>query len=116
SRDWSSDVCSSDLQAAQQIDNLGLDRDIECRDRLVADDEIRIERQRPGDADSLALATGKLVWITSAMGRIEPDDLEQFGHPAAAPDRIAAPMFFERFGNAGADRHARVECCIGILE
>ncbi len=40
----------------QQVEYLRLDRDVEGRDSFVADDELRIEGQRAGDADALALA------------------------------------------------------------
>ena len=44
-------------QLHQQIENLGLDRHVERADRLVADDELGLNRERAGDADALALAT-----------------------------------------------------------
>src|SRR3546814_9902365 len=59
--DWSSDVCSSDL--LEQGENLRLHRDIQCRNGLVGDEDFRIERQGPGDADALALAAGKFMRI-----------------------------------------------------
>ena len=51
------------LQVAQQVDDLRLHRDVERRDRLVADDQARVERQRAGDADALALAAGEFVRV-----------------------------------------------------
>ncbi len=47
------------LQVLEQVESLRLHRDIEGRDRLVGDDEARIERERAGDADALALAAEK---------------------------------------------------------
>jgi hypothetical protein len=44
------------LQALEQVDDLALDRDVERGDRLVADDEGRLERERARDADTLALS------------------------------------------------------------
>jgi hypothetical protein len=49
------------LQIVQKVDHLRLDRDVECGDRLVADDQARVERERAGDADALALAAGEFV-------------------------------------------------------
>ncbi len=43
------------LQVLQQVDDLRLDRDVERRDRLVADDQFGLRRECPGDADALAL-------------------------------------------------------------
>ena len=51
------------LQILQQVDDLRLDRHVEGRNRLVADDQLGISRKRPGDADALALAAGELVRI-----------------------------------------------------
>ena len=44
-------------QVQEQVQDLRLDGDVERRDRLVADDELRTQRQSPGDADALALTT-----------------------------------------------------------
>ena len=48
----------------EQVHDLGLDRDVEGRDRLVEHDELRFENERPGDRDPLPLATGELVRVT----------------------------------------------------
>ena len=47
------------LNIDKQIENLCLNGHIQCRDRLITDDKLRIERQCAGDADTLA-AAGKL--------------------------------------------------------
>ena len=44
------------LQVAQQVQHLRLDRHVERRDRLVGDDELRLDGQRPRNADARALA------------------------------------------------------------
>ena len=49
------------LQALQQVDDLRLHRDVERRDRLVADDQRGLDRERAGDRDALALAARELV-------------------------------------------------------
>jgi hypothetical protein len=51
------------LKPHQQVDDLRLDRHVEGRDRLVADDQARIEDDRPRDADALALAAGEFVRV-----------------------------------------------------
>ena len=51
------------LQIHQQIDDLRLNRHIQRGHRFVADDQLRIERQRARDADALALAAGEFVRI-----------------------------------------------------
>ena len=42
--------------ACQQIQHLRLHRDIERRHRFIGDQHVGLERQRPGNADPLALA------------------------------------------------------------
>ena len=51
------------LQVPHQVEDLGLDRNVERRDRLVGDDELRVERERAREADPLALPAGELVRI-----------------------------------------------------
>src|SRR3981081_1238285 len=43
------------LQILQEIDDLGLDRYIQCRHRLIADNEFGFDRERARDTDALAL-------------------------------------------------------------
>ena len=43
------------LQILEQVDDLRLDRHVERRDRLVADDQLRLDREGAGDADPLTL-------------------------------------------------------------
>src|SRR5262249_9736424 len=50
------------LQILQEIDYLRLDRHVECRDGLVANDELGLRSQRAGDANALALTAGEFVW------------------------------------------------------
>ena len=58
------------LELVEQRDHLRLDRDVERGDRLVGDDQLGLERQRPGDGDALALAAGELVRVAlGVLGR-----------------------------------------------
>ena len=58
------------LEVLQEVDDLGPDRDVQGGDRLVGDDELRLQGQRPGDADPLALAAAEGVGIAAAgVGR-----------------------------------------------
>ena len=76
------------LQVDQQIDHLRLDRDVERRDRLIADDQARAERERTRDAYALALAAGELVRIVLHLVRPQADLAEQLGD--AGPLVVAA--------------------------
>ena len=56
------------LELLEQVEDLRLDRHVERRDRLVADDQVRLEDQRPGDADALALAAARTRAGSAARG------------------------------------------------
>ncbi len=49
------------LQLQQQINQLSLDQDIQGRNRLIQNEELRIHSQGPGQRDPLALAAGELM-------------------------------------------------------
>jgi len=49
------------LQIHQEIDDLGLDRDVERRDRLVADDQLRAQGESAGDSDLILTSAGVSV-------------------------------------------------------
>ena len=57
------------LQVLEQVDDAGLDRHVERGHRLVEHDAARVERERAGDADALALAAGELVRDTGSRAR-----------------------------------------------
>ena len=61
------------LQIAQQIEDLGADRDVERGDRFVANDEFRLDRQCPGNGNPLALAAGEFMRIAARGARVEPN-------------------------------------------
>ena len=72
------------LELLHEIDDLRLNRDVERGYGLVADDQLGVQRERPGEADPLALAAGELVWVArSGVGR-KADDLEEL--PDSRPD------------------------------
>ena len=48
-------------QVHQHLQDLRADRDVEHRDRLVADQRVGVEHERRGDRHALALAAGQLV-------------------------------------------------------
>src|SRR5204863_2951467 len=95
---------------------LRLDGDVERGNRLVADDQARVERERAGYADALSLPAGELVRVTVDEVGVEADYLEQplRAPPARAP--VADPMDDERLRNDVSDGHPRVERRIRVLE
>src|ERR1700722_8837807 len=75
------------LELAEQVDHLRLDRDVERRDRLVEQDQPRVERQRARDPDPLALTAGELVREAVEMLGLQSDLVEQLA--ALALDLVA---------------------------
>ena len=55
------------LKIFQQVDDLGLDGHIQCGNGLVTDDQLGLQHQCPGDADTLSLAAGKLMGVPVGM-------------------------------------------------
>src|SRR6202158_1983235 len=62
----------------EKLEHLRLDRDVEGGDRLVGNQYIGLERERPRNADALALTAGELVGI--ALGRLltQLDNAQEF--------------------------------------
>ena len=61
------------LEIHQEVDDLGLDRDIEGTDRFVADDKLRFDSEGAGNTDALALASAKFVGEAAGVCRVEAD-------------------------------------------
>ena len=105
------------LQQFEQVENLILHRYVQRGDRLVADDQIRIERDGAGDADALALPAGKLVRIAVAVFARDADRVQQRAH--ARGKRLAGftdPVGFQRLGDDFLHRHARIERGVRVLK
>src|SRR6266545_4102321 len=104
------------LEVLQEVEDLRLDRDVESRHGLVADDQPGIEGECTRDADALALAAGELVRVAVDEVGVEADDFEQ---PLRAPPpraAVADAVDDERFADDVPDCHPRIQRGIGILE
>ena len=105
------------LQVAQQVEDLRLDRHVERRDRLVGDDQLRLQRERARDADALALAARELVRVAVVVLRVQADRVHQLLHRALALAlALLQPVDRERLGDDRADRLARVQRRVRVLE
>ena len=105
------------LQLDEQIDDLGLDRDVERRDELVGDQAFGLERK--ARAMPMRWRWPPLEFVGVAGSRIggQADHREQLPHarrdlrlPAASRGRAIASA------SLSADAHARIERAVGILE
>src|SRR5215216_4802906 len=104
------------LEVEQQIEHLRLDRLVKRRDRLVEDDEARLERERAGDVDALPLSARELVRVAlGEAARIEADPgKEVAGAALRLPLRDA--VYPRTEGDRSLDSHARVERRVAVLE
>ena len=105
------------LQVPHQVQDLRLDRNIERRGRLVANQEFRIAGKGAGNRNALALAAGKLVRILLAVRRRKAHLRQQAADPLAQfRPSIRQPECPERLRNDVVHPPARVEAGIGVLE
>src|SRR5580692_3645176 len=88
------------LEFAQEIENLGLNGDVEGRGWLVGDDEVRFARYGAGDQDALRHAAGKLVRV-GGKGPLGVGD-------ADLPEQLQRPGLGLGLGQAGLVRMGSV--------
>src|SRR5215204_1960600 len=106
------------LQVLQEVDDLGLDRDVESRDGLVADYQARVERDGPGDPYPLTLAPGELVRVAVVVLGAQTNDLQELLHALLAISRGVAAHIVgpQGLGDDVAHRHAGIQASVGVLE
>src|SRR5262249_49520954 len=95
---------------------LRADRDVERRDRLVGDDDLRSDGQGARDPDPLALASRELVRVLRPRFRRKPDELEQAIDLRANVGVRNHAMESERLARRRFPRHRRVERSVWILK
>ncbi len=72
------------LKLHEQVHDLRLDRHVERRDRLVEHHHLRVQRERAGDADALALPAGELVREAVRVLRAQADRAQELLDAAPA--------------------------------
>jgi hypothetical protein len=82
------------FQSHQQIEYLGLYRNIECRGGFVQQDDLRVGDQRARDGNPLALATRYLVGIAKSKRGIESDLFQCRYYPFVDPVEAVDPGRF----------------------
>ena len=79
------------LEVGEQVEDAGPDGRVEGGHRLVQHQQARFGRQRPGDADALALAAGQLVREAVAVGRGPGRPGRGVRRPGRGPWRPSGP-------------------------
>ncbi len=75
----------------KEVYDLGLDGDVQGRDRLVADDGHRVQGQGAGDSNPLPLATSEFVGAATHLIRMESDLIHQISWKII---KMAFPLIF----------------------
>ncbi len=104
------------LDVLQQVDHLGLNRQVKGRNRFIGDDQTGANRQGPCDADPLSLAAGKLVGIAIDVVLVKTDGFEQSQYFLAQSAPFGQSVDNQRFGNGVANSLAGIKGRIGILK
>ncbi len=104
------------LQVLQQVDDLRLDGDVQGRNRFVANDEGRVDRQRPRDPDALPLAARKLMRVPVGEVRVEPHQTQQLLDASVAVARRPHPVVVQGLLDDVAHRHAGIQRSERVLE
>ncbi len=72
------------LQLLQQVEDLGLNGDIECRNRFVSDHEIGFKDESSCNPDPLALPSGEFVWEAARVLCLEAHKFKRLGDSLAS--------------------------------
>ena len=104
------------LEVGEEVDDLGLDGHVEGRDGLVGDDKPRVQGQRPGDADALALAAAEGVREASHVLGPQSHQAKQLGHALGTDPHAPLAVNEERLADDVQEGHARVQRRERILE
>ena len=81
-------------QRFKQVEDLGLNRDVQSGDRLVGHQELRLERQRSCYGNTLLLAPGQLMGASPGQEARQPHPVHQFADANA--DVVLASLFCRR--------------------
>ena len=92
------------LQVLQQVDDLGLDGDVQRGYSLVADHQLRAQDQGAGDADPLALPARECVGIPGQRVRLHLHPIKDVQHGLRLDARV--PILWMMRGSS------RISCTV----
>ena len=104
------------LEVGEEVEDLGLDGDVEGGDGFVADDELGAQGQGAGDADALALAAGEFGGEPVVVLGVEADAGHQVLDGFLALVAGGGLVDGEGVADDRADPAAGVEGAVGVLE
>ncbi|MNU64624.1 hypothetical protein D3C71_539060 [compost metagenome] len=104
------------LQFHHQVDNLCLHGNVQRRDGLIGDDQLRVQHKRTRYADALTLAAGELVWKSFDRIRPQADAAQNFRDLLHGLSARAKAVFEERLGNRRTNPRAGIKAGEWILK
>ncbi len=104
------------LNLVDQRENLGADGHVQCRHRLVGDDEVRVQHECTRQRDALFLSAGELVWVPVVVAPRQPDTLQQVFDDRPPTVSVGHPVDLQRLGDGASDLHPRIEAGRGVLK
>ena len=106
------------LEFVHEVQDLGLDGDVERRGRLVGDHQLRVAGERHGDHHALAHAAAHLVRVVvdALLGRRDADQLEHIDRPFARRRARELLVQADDLLHLVAHRVGRVEGGHGLLK
>jgi len=104
------------LEPLHQVQDLRPDGHVQRADRLVGNDDLGAQGQRPGQADALPLAAGELVRV--ALDRVagQAHLIQQLEHALLLLGPAADALDGQRLADDRADPHPRVQRGVRVLE
>ena len=97
------------LEILEQVDDLGLDGNVQGRNRLIGDDQLGVEGQRPRNADPLTLAAAELVGVAPQVLGVQSDPCQQIDRPLFELRAGCHSVDFEGLAHNAADGQAGVQ-------
>lgn len=104
------------LKILKQIDDLRLNRNVERRNRFIANDQLWVECECSCDADTLPLAAGEFVGIAVHIFRVKPDLAKKICDSFTLLGFISDAVYLERFRDDRPYAQPRVEAGIWVLK
>jgi hypothetical protein len=103
-------------QISEQIENRRLDRHIQGRDRLIRNQQLRLYRQGPCNADALTLTARQLSGIGVGHARAESHQVQELRAPALGVLTRDGVMNVKRFHQRLLNRHSRIQRRVRVLK
>ncbi len=104
------------LQFLEKVDDLCLNREVECGYRLVGDEQARLHSQCAGDADPLTLAAREFMGIAEVMLFSKANLFHEAYHAASQLLPGSSAMDDEGFTDNVSNALTRVQGRKGVLE